>query len=251
MGGLFWQEVSLAGKGRASRPMVFVFLTPYSSSSTRRRALYIVTYLLFPINVLVGVLAGVWRMVISGLYNAIHFCQLDISLLNRGVETFDPGRVWRGSLCSTSVNMGALLLPPSSWGTWPGALPSPGAARTEGGFKPPAFRNGQVGQLEQVASPDAYLVLLFYPSPRAGDALLGPLGFISGQTPFPQAADPHLSCAKGSREETSALPLLFLLGFWERSSSPALKAEQLWQGRDGALQITLPFAPGQEGGGEP
>ncbi|NXL32558.1 STRA6 protein, partial [Glaucidium brasilianum] len=58
---------------------------------TNRRALYIVTYLLFPINVLVGVLAGVWRMVISGLYNAVHFCQLDISLLNRGVETFDPG----------------------------------------------------------------------------------------------------------------------------------------------------------------
>ncbi|KFQ84306.1 Stimulated by retinoic acid 6, partial [Phoenicopterus ruber ruber] len=40
---------------------------------TNRRALYIVTYLLFPINVLVGVLAGVWRMVISGLYNAVHF----------------------------------------------------------------------------------------------------------------------------------------------------------------------------------
>ncbi|XP_071610681.1 receptor for retinol uptake STRA6 isoform X2 [Heliangelus exortis] len=58
---------------------------------TNRRALYIVTYLLFPINVLVGVLAGVWRMIISALYNAIHFCQLDISLLNRSVETFDPG----------------------------------------------------------------------------------------------------------------------------------------------------------------
>ncbi|NWH74234.1 STRA6 protein, partial [Piaya cayana] len=64
---------------------------PLRKELTNRRALYIVTYLLFPINVLVGVLAGVWRMVISGLYNAIHFCQLDISLLNRGVETFDPG----------------------------------------------------------------------------------------------------------------------------------------------------------------
>ncbi|XP_024070913.1 receptor for retinol uptake STRA6 [Terrapene carolina triunguis] len=58
---------------------------------TNRRALCIMTYLLFPINVLVGVLAGVWRMVISALYNAVHFCQLDISLLNRGVEAFDPG----------------------------------------------------------------------------------------------------------------------------------------------------------------
>ncbi|XP_005290562.2 receptor for retinol uptake STRA6 isoform X4 [Chrysemys picta bellii] len=58
---------------------------------TNRRALCIMTYLLFPVNVLVGVLAGVWRMVISALYNAVHFCQLDISLLNRGVEAFDPG----------------------------------------------------------------------------------------------------------------------------------------------------------------
>ena len=76
---------------------------PYSSFSTRRRALYIVTYLLFPINVLVGVLAGVWRMVISALYNVVHFCQLDISLLNRGVETFDPGRVLGRSIFSTFI----------------------------------------------------------------------------------------------------------------------------------------------------
>ncbi|NXS91429.1 STRA6 protein, partial [Jacana jacana] len=64
---------------------------PLRKELTNRRALYIVTYLLFLINVLVGVLAGVWRMIISGLYNSIHFCQLDISLLNRSVETFDPG----------------------------------------------------------------------------------------------------------------------------------------------------------------
>nr|XP_038041078.1 receptor for retinol uptake STRA6 isoform X2 [Anas platyrhynchos] len=64
---------------------------PLRKELTNRRALYIVTFLLFPINVLVGVLAGVWRMLISALYNAVHFCQLDISLLNRGVETFDPG----------------------------------------------------------------------------------------------------------------------------------------------------------------
>ncbi|NXJ02103.1 STRA6 protein, partial [Psophia crepitans] len=69
----------------------FLEQQPLRKELTNRRALYIVTYLLFPINVLVGVLAGVWRMVISGLYNAIHFCQLDISLLNRSVETFDPG----------------------------------------------------------------------------------------------------------------------------------------------------------------
>ncbi|NXN19207.1 STRA6 protein, partial [Indicator maculatus] len=64
---------------------------PLRKELTNRRALYIVTYLLFPLNVLLGVLAGVWRMIISGLYNAVHFCQLDSSLLNRAVETFDPG----------------------------------------------------------------------------------------------------------------------------------------------------------------
>uniref|UniRef100_A0A8C8RMR0 Receptor for retinol uptake STRA6 n=1 Tax=Pelusios castaneus TaxID=367368 RepID=A0A8C8RMR0_9SAUR len=51
---------------------------------TNRRALCVVSYLLFPMNVLVGVLAAGWRMVISALYNVVHFCQLDISLLNRG-----------------------------------------------------------------------------------------------------------------------------------------------------------------------
>uniref|UniRef100_A0A8B9QRS8 Receptor for retinol uptake STRA6 n=1 Tax=Apteryx owenii TaxID=8824 RepID=A0A8B9QRS8_APTOW len=64
---------------------------PLWKELTNRRALYIVSYLFFPINILVGVLAGLWRMVISALYNAIHFCRLDISLLNRSVETFDPG----------------------------------------------------------------------------------------------------------------------------------------------------------------
>ncbi|NXM42828.1 STRA6 protein, partial [Gymnorhina tibicen] len=71
----------------------FQFLEQHSlrKELTNRRALYIVTFLLFPTNVLLGVLAGVWRVVISGLYNAVHFCRLDISLLHRGVETFDPG----------------------------------------------------------------------------------------------------------------------------------------------------------------
>lgn len=76
-----------------------------------RRALYIVTFLLFPINVLVGVLAGVWRVVISGLYNAVHLCRLDISLLQRGVETFDPGGAARRP-CATD---GVLVPPRPSW----------------------------------------------------------------------------------------------------------------------------------------
>ncbi|XP_050834622.1 receptor for retinol uptake STRA6 isoform X2 [Serinus canaria] len=71
----------------------FQFLEQHSLQKeiTNRRALSIVTFLLFPTNVLVGAMAAVWRVVISGLYNAVHFCRLDISLLHRGVETFDPG----------------------------------------------------------------------------------------------------------------------------------------------------------------
>uniref|UniRef100_A0A8C6XYI3 Receptor for retinol uptake STRA6 n=1 Tax=Naja naja TaxID=35670 RepID=A0A8C6XYI3_NAJNA len=55
------------------------------------RAFYLVTYMFFPINVLLGLMAGIWRLVISALYNIVHFCQLDGSLLSRGVEGFDPG----------------------------------------------------------------------------------------------------------------------------------------------------------------
>ncbi|MBN3277320.1 STRA6 protein, partial [Polyodon spathula] len=56
-----------------------------------RQGLFLLTYLLFPVNVLVGVLLGVWRIVITALFNIIHLGRLDISLLNRGVESFDPG----------------------------------------------------------------------------------------------------------------------------------------------------------------
>ncbi|RMC22782.1 hypothetical protein DUI87_00215 [Hirundo rustica rustica] len=55
------------------------------------RALHVVAFLLFPINVLVGLVAGLWRVVISGLHNAVHLCRLDISLLHRRLETLDPG----------------------------------------------------------------------------------------------------------------------------------------------------------------
>ncbi|XP_038640121.1 receptor for retinol uptake stra6 [Scyliorhinus canicula] len=58
---------------------------------TNRRSLYIFTYLLFTFNVLIGVIAGVWRVVFTALYNIVHFCRLDLSLINRGAEFLDPG----------------------------------------------------------------------------------------------------------------------------------------------------------------
>lgn len=50
------------------------------------------SYLLFPVNVLIGVLLGVWRTVISALFNIIHLGRMDLSLLNRNVEAFDPSQ---------------------------------------------------------------------------------------------------------------------------------------------------------------
>ncbi|EOB00001.1 Stimulated by retinoic acid gene 6 protein-like protein, partial [Anas platyrhynchos] len=117
---------------------------PLRKELTNRRALYIVTFLLFPINVLVGVLAGVWRMLISALYNAVHFCQLDISLLNRGVETFDPGYHAYCHYLKTEVSQShplmrafclLLLQPPRPRGT-----PQPQAGDVEEGGSPAAPR---------------------------------------------------------------------------------------------------------------
>uniref|UniRef100_A0A670YB43 Receptor for retinol uptake STRA6 n=1 Tax=Pseudonaja textilis TaxID=8673 RepID=A0A670YB43_PSETE len=73
------------------RMRLYALLVAVSASFFCRRAFYIVTYMFFPINVLLGLMAGIWRLVISALYNIVHFCQLDGSLLSRGVEGFDPG----------------------------------------------------------------------------------------------------------------------------------------------------------------
>uniref|UniRef100_UPI00398EC577 receptor for retinol uptake stra6 n=1 Tax=Pristiophorus japonicus TaxID=55135 RepID=UPI00398EC577 len=68
-------------------------------SITNRRCLYIFTYLFFTFNVLIGVIAGVWRVVLTALYNIVHFCRIDLALINRGVEFFDPAyRCYTGFL---------------------------------------------------------------------------------------------------------------------------------------------------------
>ncbi|XP_054633225.1 receptor for retinol uptake stra6 [Dunckerocampus dactyliophorus] len=55
-----------------------------------RGNLFLLTFLLFPVNVLIGVLLSVWRMIITALFNIVHMGRMDISLLNRNVEAFDP-----------------------------------------------------------------------------------------------------------------------------------------------------------------
>ncbi|XP_032870730.1 receptor for retinol uptake STRA6 [Amblyraja radiata] len=59
-------------------------------SITNRRGLYIFTYLFFMFNVLIGSIVAMWRVALTAVYNIIHFCRLDMSLLHRGVECFDP-----------------------------------------------------------------------------------------------------------------------------------------------------------------
>ncbi|XP_049634126.1 receptor for retinol uptake STRA6 [Suncus etruscus] len=58
---------------------------------TNRRALSVLTFLFFPINVLVGATVAVWRVLLSALYNAVHLGQMDLSLLPSRAATLDPG----------------------------------------------------------------------------------------------------------------------------------------------------------------
>ncbi|XP_051838221.1 receptor for retinol uptake STRA6 [Antechinus flavipes] len=58
---------------------------------TNKKALFAITFLLFLVNVMVGITVGICRIVVSALFNVVHFCQLDRSLLSRAVDTWDPG----------------------------------------------------------------------------------------------------------------------------------------------------------------
>ncbi|NP_001155947.1 receptor for retinol uptake STRA6 isoform X1 [Mus musculus] len=58
---------------------------------TNRRMLCVATFLLFPINMLVGAIMAVWRVLISSLYNTVHLGQMDLSLLPQRAASLDPG----------------------------------------------------------------------------------------------------------------------------------------------------------------
>ncbi|XP_056272631.1 receptor for retinol uptake stra6 [Pseudoliparis swirei] len=68
----------------------FIKKTAGTRDLDNRGSLFLLTYLLFTVNVLIGVLLAVWRMVITALFNIVHMGRMDISLLNRNVEAFDP-----------------------------------------------------------------------------------------------------------------------------------------------------------------
>uniref|UniRef100_A0A8C5GBP9 Receptor for retinol uptake STRA6 n=2 Tax=Gouania willdenowi TaxID=441366 RepID=A0A8C5GBP9_GOUWI len=68
----------------------FIKKTAGTQDLDKRGSLFLLTYLLFPVNVLIGVLLAFWRLIITALFNIVHMGRMDISLLNRNVEAFDP-----------------------------------------------------------------------------------------------------------------------------------------------------------------
>ncbi|XP_041644349.1 receptor for retinol uptake stra6-like [Cheilinus undulatus] len=55
-----------------------------------RESLFLLTYLFFLINTVLGLIVAIWRVVITALYNIIHLGRLDLSLLHRTSEAYDP-----------------------------------------------------------------------------------------------------------------------------------------------------------------
>uniref|UniRef100_A0A8C3W500 Receptor for retinol uptake STRA6 n=1 Tax=Catagonus wagneri TaxID=51154 RepID=A0A8C3W500_9CETA len=88
----FWLTLALAVtlQNMAAR---WVFLETHHGrpALTNQRALYAATFLLFPINMLVGAMVAAWRVLLSALYNAVHLGQMDLSLLPPRAATLDPG----------------------------------------------------------------------------------------------------------------------------------------------------------------
>ncbi|XP_071378929.1 receptor for retinol uptake stra6-like [Centroberyx affinis] len=55
-----------------------------------RGSLFLLTYLLFLINTVIGLIVAIWRMVLTALYNILHLGRIDISLMHRSSESYDP-----------------------------------------------------------------------------------------------------------------------------------------------------------------
>ncbi|XP_033824673.1 receptor for retinol uptake stra6 [Periophthalmus magnuspinnatus] len=68
----------------------FIKKTSGTRDLDHRPNLFLMTYLLFPVSVLVGALLAAWRVLITAVFNIVHMGRMDISLLNRSVEAFDP-----------------------------------------------------------------------------------------------------------------------------------------------------------------
>ncbi|XP_053573305.1 receptor for retinol uptake STRA6 [Bombina bombina] len=69
----------------------FIFLQGHPAQINNRRCLFMLTYLLLPVNTLRGGLLALCRLLVSVIFNVIHFCRLDLSLLQHSVQGWDPG----------------------------------------------------------------------------------------------------------------------------------------------------------------
>ncbi|XP_055478073.1 receptor for retinol uptake STRA6 isoform X2 [Psammomys obesus] len=88
----FWLTLALAVLTQNTAAN-WVFLDTHHGypELTNRRMLCVATFLLFPINMLVGAIVALWRVLLSSLYNAVHLGQMDLSLLPQRAASLDPG----------------------------------------------------------------------------------------------------------------------------------------------------------------
>uniref|UniRef100_A0A2K6U3B0 Receptor for retinol uptake STRA6 n=1 Tax=Saimiri boliviensis boliviensis TaxID=39432 RepID=A0A2K6U3B0_SAIBB len=88
----FWLTLALAVTlQNMAAHWVFLETRDGHPQLTNRRVLYAATFLLFPLNVLVGAVMATWRVLLSAVYNTIHLGQMDLSLLPPRAATLDPG----------------------------------------------------------------------------------------------------------------------------------------------------------------
>ncbi|XP_055048241.2 receptor for retinol uptake stra6 isoform X1 [Misgurnus anguillicaudatus] len=88
----FWLTLILAALiQHVTSRFLFIRKDAGTRDLNNRGSLFLLSYMFFLVNVMVGVVMGIWRMVITALFNIVHLGRLDISLLNRNVEVFDPG----------------------------------------------------------------------------------------------------------------------------------------------------------------
>uniref|UniRef100_A0A3B4B2H3 Receptor for retinol uptake STRA6 n=1 Tax=Periophthalmus magnuspinnatus TaxID=409849 RepID=A0A3B4B2H3_9GOBI len=69
---------------------MFVKKEAGTTDINNRDSLFLLTYLLFLVNSVIGLLVAMWRILISAVYNLIHMGRTDLSLLHRSSQDYDP-----------------------------------------------------------------------------------------------------------------------------------------------------------------